>query len=133
VLSAIRGLKRQEGQSMVEFALIIPVLLLIVIGIIEFGFMFGSYLSLTNASREAVRYVSLGGTDAAAETRAKEVAIILVPDRMRVTISPSNTLRNRGDSVSVDITYDYEFLTPFMNRFLGNSVTLRSKATMRVE
>lgn len=118
---------------MVEFALIIPVLLLIVIGIIEFGFMFGGYLSLTNASREAVRFVSLGGTDAAAITRAKEVAINLAPERMIVTISPSNALRNRGDSVSVNITYDYEFLTPFMNRLLGNTVSLKSKATMRVE
>ena len=67
------NLKEDKGQSMVEFAMILPVLLLIIIGIIEFGFMFSGYLALSNASREAVRTVSLGETDMVAIQRAKEI------------------------------------------------------------
>ena len=125
--------KNEKGQSMVEFALVIPVLLLIVIGIIEFGFMFSSYLTLTNASREAVRYISLGGDDVGAILRANNVAVNTDPNRMVVTISPTSSNRDRGDSVTVEINYDYDFLTPFMDVLLGNNFNLKVKATMRVE
>lgn len=127
------NLKEDKGQSMVEFAMILPVLLLIIIGIIEFGFMFSGYLALSNASREAVRTVSLGETDMVAIQRAKDVAITLNPTKMNVSISPSAALRDRGDSVRVTIVYDYDFLTPFMEALFGGDLQLEAEATMRVE
>ena len=45
----------QRGQSLVEFALVLTPLLLILLGIIQFGFIFNSYVTLTNAAREAAR------------------------------------------------------------------------------
>ena len=118
---------------MVEFALVIPVLLLIVIGIIEFGFMFSSYLTLTNASREAARYISLGGDDVGAILRANNVAVNTDPNRMTIKIAPTSSSRSRGDSVTVEITYAHDFLTPFMDALLGSNFNLKVKATMRVE
>ncbi|MBE0466414.1 MAG: pilus assembly protein [Candidatus Desulforudis sp.] len=50
-----RDLKGQGGQSAVEFALILPVLILIVLGIIEFGWLLNSKITLTSASREGAR------------------------------------------------------------------------------
>ncbi len=44
-----------RGQSLVEFALVLPPLLLILLGIIQFGFIFNSYVTLTNAAREGAR------------------------------------------------------------------------------
>jgi hypothetical protein len=126
-------LKEEKGQSMVEFAMILPVLLLIIIGIIEFGFMFSGYLALSNASREAVRTVSLGETDTVAIQRAKDVAIILNPSKMIVSINPSAAIRDRGDSVRVTIVYEYDFLTPFMESLFGGNLQLEAEATMRVE
>ena len=125
--------REEKGQSMVEFALILPVLILIIIGIIEFGFLFSGYLALTNASREAVRTVSLGETDVEAIQRAKDVAIILNPAKMNVSISPSAVIRDRGDSVTATISYDYDFLTPFMEKLFGSNLQLEAEATMRVE
>ena len=69
----VNRMKRSKGQSLVEFALVMPLLMLILIGIIEFGFMFSGYLSLTNASREAARVISLGGTYIYDETRYPNV------------------------------------------------------------
>lgn len=47
---------RKKGQGLVEFALILPVLLLVLMGIIEFGYVFAAYTSLFNAAREGSRY-----------------------------------------------------------------------------
>ena len=128
-----RKLRSEKGQSMVEFALIMPVLLLIVVGIIEFGLMFSGYLALTNASREAVRYISLGGDDASAIQRAKDVSMNLDSNKMTVLINPSGANRERGDSVKVTIKYQYKFLTPFIGIIFGNTLDLEADAVMRVE
>ena len=127
------NLKDDKGQSMVEFAMILPILLLIVVGIIEFGFLFSGYLALSNASREAVRTASLGASDSDAIQRAKDVALTLEPSKMIVTISPAVASRDRGDSVTVAIAYEYDFLTPFMEAIFGSNLQLESEATMRVE
>ena len=47
---------RQKGQGMLEFALILPALLMIVLSIIEGAFLFQSYLAIQHAAREAARY-----------------------------------------------------------------------------
>jgi Flp pilus assembly protein TadG len=53
------GEKRARGQSLVEFALILTPLLLLLLGIIQFGFIFNTYVTLTNATREAARSGSI--------------------------------------------------------------------------
>lgn len=55
--------KRTPAQSMVEFALVLPVLLLVVVGLIEFGRMIFIYSSITSATRSAARYGSATGLD----------------------------------------------------------------------
>ena len=47
-----------RGQAMAEFALVLPIALLIIFGIIQFGFLFGSQIGMVNAMRETVRYAS---------------------------------------------------------------------------
>ncbi len=47
--------RRSNGQSLVEFALVLTPLFLVLLGIIQFGFIFNSYVTLTNASREGAR------------------------------------------------------------------------------
>ncbi len=51
--------RRQEGQSLVEFALVVTPMLLILLGIVQFGFIFNAYVTLTNATREAAREGSI--------------------------------------------------------------------------
>ena len=118
---------------MVEFAMIVPILLLIVVGIIEFGFMFSGFLTLTNASREAARAISLGATDANAIQRAKDSSMQLDGTQMVVVIDPNSGTRQQGDMVTVTISYEYDFLTPFMEAILGSNFMLETDTTMRVE
>jgi len=56
-----RSLGKKNGQGLVEFALILPVLLLLLFGIIDFGWMIFNYSQLYNAMREATRYGSVVG------------------------------------------------------------------------
>lgn len=49
---------RSCGQALTEFALVVPLLLTFLLGIIQFGFLFGSHIGLTNATREIARYAS---------------------------------------------------------------------------
>ncbi|MEM5774470.1 MAG: TadE/TadG family type IV pilus assembly protein, partial [Anaerolineaceae bacterium] len=55
--------KKERGQGLVEFALVIPVLLLLMMGIFEFGYFFFVYSSVNTASREAVRYGAGSGAN----------------------------------------------------------------------
>src|SRR5207248_3214821 len=72
--SLLRRLAKSEsGAELIEFALTLPLLLLLVLGIIEFGFMFQEYEVLTNAAREGARIAVLptyGATDTARKNNA---------------------------------------------------------------
>jgi Flp pilus assembly protein TadG len=70
-----RGRKSPEdGAAAVEMALILPLLFFLVFGIVEFGFAFNRWISVTHASREGVRQLSIGKTESEAETAAKATA-----------------------------------------------------------
>ena len=57
--SMTRRLKTQRGAELIEFALIFPLLLLVLLGIVDFGFLFQRYEVLTNATREGARLAAL--------------------------------------------------------------------------
>jgi len=70
-MRAIRGVRRvlaerlaslrtEDGQAAVEFALVLPVLLMLVIGIIQFGLLFNKYITLTDAARSGAQTLALG-------------------------------------------------------------------------
>jgi len=63
-----------RGTAAVEFALVLPVLLLIVFGIVDFGRALNAQLTLTGAAREGVRLAALGYTDAAIQARVAAAA-----------------------------------------------------------
>src|SRR5690242_1573446 len=57
--------RRRRAQSLVEFALTLPILLLLIFGIIEFGRIFQAWVTLQNAARVAIRYAVTGMYDEA--------------------------------------------------------------------
>ncbi len=125
--------KNQNGQSLVEFALVIPLLLLILMGIIEFGLMFSSFITITNASREGARLASLGGSDAAIEERVELVAQNINVSNISVTIEPNLSNRTTGEMVTVLVEYDYVMFSPIISNILSPFINLESETIMRVE
>lgn len=127
----MRIIKNEKGQGLVEFALILPVLILILMAIIEFGFMFNSYLSLSNGVREAGRSAALGSNNAAVEVKLKDASGSLNPDNLSIIVTPSS--RKRGDQITIVATYNYEFITPIIGGIFSSGVTLTSEIKVRME
>jgi hypothetical protein len=112
---------REKGQSLVEFALTLPLVLLLVLGTIDLGLGFKTYIALTNAAREGVRWVSIHPTDlgcAGALNRIADEAgqvnlVIKSPistDGYEVSFSPLGCDYGAGQQVTVSIDYEYELL-----------------------
>jgi len=130
----------ERGAELIEFAIVLPVLLLIVMGIVDFGFMFQRYVVLTNAAMEGARVAVLPGYgDADITSRVRAYATDGgVPGT--VTVTPGNvTVPGPGGTTwparQVTVTYDYGFnyLGPIASLFGGGSrtVTLTARSTMR--
>jgi hypothetical protein len=109
---------REHGQSLVEFAIILPVLLLIVLGAIDLGMGFKTYIALTNAAREGVRWISIHPTDQdGARARVEEEALrvgledgIIIEDGYTVRFTPNQPEYAAGEKVTVNVDYNYEML-----------------------
>jgi Flp pilus assembly protein TadG len=124
-------MKSQKGQSLVEFALVLPLLVLLLFGIIDFGRIFHAYLTLDHAGREAARIASIGKNDTDVRQAAVDDAISIGLTEGRVDVSPTGT-RTSGTKVSITITYPIDFLTPVIGEIVG-SITLSDTTVMRVE
>jgi Flp pilus assembly protein TadG len=131
--------RAQEGQAMVEFALVLPVLLLLIMGIIQFGILFNNYVTLTDAVRAGARQaaVSRGLTDpvAATESRVKKSAAGLKASDLAITVTPLDPNDGsanwvQGGDVTVKATYPYR-----INLFgvVVMSGRFESETTERVE
>jgi Flp pilus assembly protein TadG len=108
------GRNREQGQSLVEFALTLPLLLLIVLGTIDLGLGFRTYISLTNAAREGARWISINPTDPpGAQERIEQEAENnggISAGSYTVTFSPNKSQYSAGEKVTVSINYEYEML-----------------------
>lgn len=123
-------MKSEKGQSLVEFALLLPVLVLLLFGIIDFGRIFHAYLTIDHAGREAARTASIGkDTTTIKNTAVSDASSIrLTADQVGVT---PGTLSS-GSNVTITITYPINFLTPVIGNIVG-PVTLKNTTVMRVE
>jgi Flp pilus assembly protein TadG len=98
------------GAAAVEFALVLPILLLVLFGIIDFGRAYNMQLALTQGAREGVRVVALGGTTAQATTRTQDAAFPVTGAVIAVTPCPAVVLPTSDAQVLATRTYNY--ITP---------------------
>ena len=115
------------GAAAVEFAIVVPLLLALILGMIEFGFMFQAQLAVTHAAREGARLAGVGQYSAASVV---DRAYPLTPAGGLVISGPTEFDDGAGGTyVQVTLTYPYApALLP-----IGPVVNLSSTARMRVE
>ncbi|MCA0172570.1 TadE family protein [Bacillus sp. RAR_GA_16] len=124
-------MRSEKGQSMVEFALVLPILVMLLFGIIDFGRIFHTYLAIDHASREAARAASVGENDATIISTAVKSASNISLGAGQIAVSPGGT-KSSGSDVTVTITYPISFLTPVVSNLTG-PITLKSSTVMRIE
>jgi Flp pilus assembly protein TadG len=103
---------RDRGSVAVEFALLLPVLLLLIFGIIDFGRAINDQITLTQAAREGARLASLGYSTSAVTTRAQSAAYPLSPVPTVTVTSACPTGAGTGVDAVVKLTYTFSFVTP---------------------
>lgn len=130
---ALNSIKNQKGQSLVEFAIILPLVLLLLMGIAEFGMMFNCYLTVQNVTREGARLGIIGGSDVEIKALITSISPNLKVSDLNVTITPTELSRNSGETLKVSVTYNYHMTVPIISSLLGNVILLKAETSMRIE
>ncbi len=130
--------RREDGQAMVEFALILPIFLLILCGIIDFGWLFYNQLSLNNACREGARYavVNTGegdNTQAIINHIENATTTVFSNDGVDIQVSYSAPSDPTSGDITVSMKADISFFTPVLSTVLGEKRTITSEVIMKVE
>jgi Flp pilus assembly protein TadG len=123
-------LRQERGASAVEFAFIVPLLIVLVLGIAEFGHAFQVQGTLSAAAREGVRAMALQNDPAAARAAVRNATSTLDPaiSDADITITPS-ACPVGGGTTNVRLTIDYSM--PFLTSFFGSGVDLTGTGVMR--
>jgi Flp pilus assembly protein TadG len=145
-------LKSQRGAELIEMALVLPLLLLVLVGIADFGFLFQRYEVLTNAAREGARiavlpaytaadvqdrvcdYLIAGGVPTSAPCGAVGGNPVVTVTSVPITV-PTGTIQGRN----VNVVYSHNFM--FIGGIIGlvgggtwtNTKAITLDATMRLE
>ena len=124
-------LRRERGASAVEFAFIVPLLIVLVLGIAEFGHAFQVQGTLSAAAREGVRVMALQNDPVAARAAVRDAATTLDPAiaDAQISISPASCPVNAAGSTHVELTIDYPM--PFLTGFFGDGLDLTGRGVMR--
>ncbi len=122
----MRRQRDERGAAVVEFALILPVLMLFVFGIVEFGRAYSARIQLTSAVREGARAVALGN-DGVAATQAGASGLNPALAPAQVSANNCKVTPSPPDAV-VTVTYPIPYTIPF---FGSNTWTLTAKGVMR--
>lgn len=107
----------ERGAVAVEFAILLPLLLLLVLGTIEFGRAFNAQITLTNAAREGVRVMAIGNDPTAAKTAAKSAAASVSTAIQDSDITLSTTTCTAGAQVTLTINHTLSTITGIAGPF----------------
>jgi Flp pilus assembly protein TadG len=110
--------KDQKGQSLVEVALTMPILILVLVGILDLGRAYFTFIALSDAAAEGAAYAAIHPTDTTQiVARAVDSSTGLVtfePSMVKVTANEITA----GNPITVTIEYEYQILTPLMSSFV---------------
>jgi Flp pilus assembly protein TadG len=106
----------ERGAAAVEFAILLPLLLMLVLGTIEFGRAYNAQITLTNAARDGVRVMAIANDPAGAKTAAINAAAS-VNSIPASDISLSTTACSTGNQVTLTIKYNLSTITGIAGPF----------------
>ena len=136
----------RRGQALVEFALVVPMLLLMLVGIIEFGRAWNMSQVVTDAARQGARTAAVLNPDPSASVDSVRAVVAAAlqsgnvdPNAVGVNVQVDNFQAGSNTPVTVTVAVPYQFVIfgPVMalagQTFTNGTITLRSAAIMRNE
>jgi PKD repeat protein len=154
-----RAGRRHRGQALVEFALVLPLFIVIVLMAIDFGRVYFTYVQITNAAREGANFLSLSPTDCGTassnscasltqtwtavsretNTQSQNGESVLVLSNAckdasgaSITCSVATGGAGAGNTVTLTVSEGFSFLTPLINTFWANNFHISNSATSTV-
>ena len=126
--------KGEHGQALVEMALVLPLFLLLLFGVIEMGRIGHAYITVSNAAGAGGRMATIGGTNPEIKTAIENAATSLDPTSLTITITPEPiSQRYSGQGVTVEVAYPVQLIIPIISNVIHNPVVVRSSVIMRLE
>jgi Flp pilus assembly protein TadG len=131
----VKRLRKEDGQAIVELAITLPILIMILCAIIDFGWLFMNQNSIDYCSREGARYAIVHSTSKTAiADHIRAIAPGNIADSVNIDITFTNTSNPRLGDVVIKISDDIDILTPIVGVFVqGETMNLSSSCTMKVE
>ncbi len=126
--------RSERGASLIEFALILPIFLMLVLGMFDIGQGFNTYMGMLNATREGALWISRNPDDVAGmdDRLNYELGQIgLTAGVMTVSRTPNKTSYDADDLITVELAYPYPLLFGAVTGL--PTLTLHTEHTMRVQ
>jgi hypothetical protein len=120
----------EAGSAVVEFALVLPIVFLVLLAAVQVGLLARDQVLLTAAARAGAREAAVSLDDVAVREATIGAAQILDPDRLQLRIDRAGSL---GAAVTVTLDYEAPVAIPIAGWLLPGTVDLRAAATMRQE
>jgi Flp pilus assembly protein TadG len=130
----INNTRGKRGQSILEFAITIPLLLLLLVGIFDFGRATFYYSSITNSAREGARYGIINPDNMnGIQQRVREYSFGIDPDPSVLVIQIQKD--SIANTITVSVSYTFVPATPLIAPFLsGNDgIVFQTETTMQIE
>lgn len=132
-LAALPGADKSQGQTLVEFSLVVSFLFLILFGIIDFSRLFFAYATMANGVREGARYAVVHPDNEADIIEHAEAMMVLIGDEATVEVNFPDTLDEQAClhhpcRVVVTATSDFDVWTPIIPH-----LTIVAQSTMHIE
>lgn len=136
-------IKDQRGQALVELALLIPLIMTLLLGIVEFGRIYTAQLTLNNAVRAGARAASVGDDDVSINNQVTNICLTNSLTGAELTINdttPAFSSRKMGDTVSVSADYRVNLVVPIIKQIIDTvdgtadgKFKVSAEVSMRVE
>jgi uncharacterized protein (UPF0333 family) len=123
-----------KGQASLEFALVIPILILIILIVSQLGYLVYIQNLLEQAAREGARILATTNSDEKAGKQIENICTNLDKNLLNTEIDPpGNIKRGVGDIVTINLIYNYNGPLNLFHFFSGKNVFLKSSSSMRME
>jgi Flp pilus assembly protein TadG len=141
-LTGVEPRRAERGQGLVEFALILPLVVVMFFGIIQFGFLFGGQIALVNAVRDATRYASTSPVNSNPTSQITDAVARGVPGYTgTATVAYSYCYYadplapvTYSTRIHVQVTYGHPLFVPLVGRLVdGIDGTVDNKFTVSVQ